>query len=146
MSNPKIRVPRAVGETSATAEQRRSITRRRGVPHEDNFNGRASDTFEKVGQDEWWAQGGGGGRGGGCFGGDFGDDAATLARAAQWRRENPDLAVRQAEFFHSLWDDPGGAVAKEELLALGLSPDYRHECGICDRDYMLRRGCPCCRD
>ena len=26
------------------------------------------------------------------------------------------------------------------------SPDYRHECGICDRDYMLRRGCPCCRD
>ena len=71
---------------------------------------------------------------------------ATLARAAQWRRENPDLAVRQAEFFHSLWDDPGGAVAKEELLALGLSPDYRHECGICDRDYMLRRGCPCCRD
>ena len=48
----------------------------------------------------------------------------------QWRRENPDLAVRQAEFFHSLWDDPGGAVAKEELLALGLSPDYRHECGI----------------
>ena len=77
---------------------------------------------------------------------DFGDDDATLARAAQWRRENPDLAVRQAEFFHSLWDDPGGAVAKEELLALGLSPDYRHECGICDRDYMLRRGCPCCRD
>mgnify|MGYP006929199782 CR=1 FL=1 len=48
--------------------------------------------------------------------------------------------------FHSLWNDPGGAVAKEELLALGLSPDYRHECGICDRDYMLRRGCPCCRD
>jgi hypothetical protein len=93
------------------------------------------------------AQGGGGGRGGGsCFGGDFGDDAATLARAAQWRRDNPDLAVRQAEFFHSLWDDPGGAVAEEELLALGLSPDYRHECGICDRDYMLRRGCPCCRD
>jgi hypothetical protein len=40
--------------------------------------------------------------------------------------------VRQAEFFHSLWDDPGGAVAKEELLALGLSPDYSqaHECGI----------------
>ena len=29
----------------------------------------------------------------------------------------------------SLWDDPGGAVAKEELLALGLSPDHRHECG-----------------
>ena len=23
------------------------------------------------------------------------------------------------------------------LLALELSPDYRHECGICDRDYML---------
>ena len=37
-------------------------------------------------------------------------------------------------------------MAKEELLALELSPDYRHECGICDRDYMLRRGCPCCRD
>ena len=52
----------------------------------------------------------------------------------------------QAEFFHSLGLDPGGAVAKEELLALELSPDYRHECGICDRDYMLRRGCPCCRD
>ena len=55
-------------------------------------------------------------------------------------------AERQAEFFQSLGLDPGGAVAKEELLALELSPDYRHECGICDRDYMLRRGCPCCRD
>ena len=94
-------------------------------------------------EDEWWAQGGGRG---GCLGGDFGDDAATIARAAQWQRDNPELAERQAEFFHSLWDDPGGAVAKEELLALELSPDYRHECGICDRDYMLRRGCPCCRD
>ena len=61
-------------------------------------------------------------------------------------RDNPELAERQAEFFHSLWDDPGGTVAKEELLALGLSPDYRHECGICEHDYMLRRGCPCCRD
>ena len=51
------------------------------------------------------------------------------------------------KFFHSLWDDPGGAVAKEgSCWPLGLSPDYRHECGICDRDYMLRRGCPCCRD
>ena len=96
-------------------------------------------------EDEWWAQGGGG-RGGGCFGGDFGDDAATLARAAQWHRDNPELAERQAEFFHSLWDDPGGAVAKEELLALQLSPDLYYECGICDRDYMLRRGCPCRRD
>ena len=37
-------------------------------------------------------------------------------------------------------------VAKEELLALSLSPDYRLECDICDRNYMLRRGCPCCRD
>ena len=68
------------------------------------------------------------------------------SRAAQWQRDNPELAERQAEFFHSLGLDPGGAVAKEELLALELSPDYRHECGICDRDYMLRRGCPCCRD
>ena len=34
---------------------------------------------------------------------------------------------------------PGGAVAKvggSELLSLGLSPDYRQECGICDRNYM----------
>jgi hypothetical protein len=74
------------------------------------------ESGSEAAEDEWRAQGVGGGRGGGCFGGDFGDDAATLARAAQWRRENPDLAVRQAEFFHSLWDDPGGAVAKEELL------------------------------
>ena len=80
------------------------------------------------------------------IGGDFGDDAATLARAAAWRRENPELAERQAEFFHRLWDNPGGAVKKETLLALELSPDYRHECVICDRDYMLRRGYPCCRD
>merc|ERR1711865_1113192 len=86
-------------------------------------------------EDEWWGQGGGG-----CCGGESGDDAATIARAAQWQRDNPDLAERQAEFFHSLWDDPGGAVAKGELLALGLSPDYRHECGICECDYMLRRG------
>ena len=87
-----------------------------------------------------------GGRGDSCFGGDFGDDAATLKRAAAWRGENPELAARQAEFFHRLWDNPGGAVKKEKLLALELSPDYRHECGICDRDYMLRRGCQCCRD
>ena len=33
-------------------------------------------------------------------------------------------------------------MAKEELLALELSPDYRHECGICDRDYTLRRVAP----
>ena len=52
---------------------------------------------------------------GGCLGGDFGDDAATIARAAQWQRDNPELAERQAEFFHSLGLDPGGAVAKEEL-------------------------------
>ena len=45
------------------------------------------------------------------------------------------LRERQAEFFHRLWDNPGGAVKKETLLALELSPDYRHECGICDRDY-----------
>ena len=94
-------------------------------------------------EDEWWAQGGGRG---GCFGGDFGDDAATLARAAAWQRENPELAEKQAEFFHRLGLDPGGVVAKEELLALSLSPDYRLECDICDRNYMLRRGCPCCRD
>ena len=85
-------------------------------------------------------------RGSGCFGGDFGDDAATLARAAAWQRENPELAEKQAEFFHRLRLDPGGVVAKEELLALSLSPDYRLECDICDRNYMLRRGCPCCRD
>ena len=49
---------------------------------------------------------------------------------------------------HHSWDDPGGAGrrAKEELLALQLSPDLYYECGICDRDYMLRRGCPCRRD
>ena len=39
-------------------------------------------------------------------------------------------------FFHRLWDNPGGAVKKETLLALELSADYRHECGICDRDYI----------
>ena len=43
-----------------------------------------------------------------------------LARAAAWRRENPELAERQAEFFHDLWDDPGGAVKREKLLALEL--------------------------
>jgi hypothetical protein len=90
------------------------------------------------------------------FGGDFGDDSATLARAAAWRRENPELAEKQAEFFHRLWDNPGGAVTKDDVRRSGdaagaralHSPraDYRHECGICDRDYMLRRGCQCCRD
>ena len=49
---------------------------------------------------------------------DFGDDA--VARAAAWRRENPELAERQVEFFHRLWDNPGGAVKKEKLLALEL--------------------------
>jgi hypothetical protein len=39
------------------------------------------------------------------------------------------LFLGSSSSFHSLWDDPGGAVAKEELLALRLSPDYRHECG-----------------
>jgi hypothetical protein len=37
-------------------------------------------------------------------------------------RENLDLAVRQAEFFHSLWDDPGGAVAKE--LGVWCTPGW----------------------
>jgi len=77
------------------------------------------ESGSEAAEDEWWAQGGGGGRGRGCFGGDFGDDAATLARATQWRRDNPDLAVRQAEFFHSLWDDPGGAVAKRSCWRSG---------------------------
>eukprot|EP00964_Phaeocystis_antarctica_P093629 scaffold60463_cov63-Phaeocystis_antarctica.AAC.1 len=34
--------------------------------------------------------------------------AATLARAAAWQRENPELAEKQAEFFHRLGLDPGG--------------------------------------
>ena len=37
------------------------------------------------------------------------------------------------EFFHGLWDNPGGAVKKETLLALELSPDYRHEKYRCVR-------------
>jgi len=32
-------------------------------------------------------------------------------------------SVPQAEFFHRLWDNPGGAVKKEKLLVLELSPD-----------------------
>ena len=47
---------------------------------------------------------------------------------SQWRRENPDLAVRQAEFFHSLWDDPGGAVAKEKSIYLSLSQRIAGKC------------------
>ena len=46
---------------------------------------------------------------------------ARAGGRAQWQRDNPDLAERQAEFFHSLWDDPGGAVAKEELLGSRLT-------------------------
>ena len=46
---------------------------------------------------------------------------------------------RQAEFFHRLWDSPGGAVKKETLLALELSPDYRHECVICDYKHVAPR-------
>ena len=47
-----------------------------------------------------------------------------------------------AEFFRrlSLW--PGRVVARSELLTLSLSADFRFECGICERNYMLRRGCP----
>ena len=30
---------------------------------------------------------------------------------------------------------------KETLLALDLSPDHRHECGICDRDYGTHACC-----
>ena len=41
-------------------------------------------------------------------------------RGRRWRRENPELAERQAELFHRLWDNPGGAVKKEKLLALEL--------------------------
>ena len=59
--------------------------------------------------------------------GDFGDDSATaptLARAAAWRRENPELAEKQAPSSSTASgnrDNPGGAV-KETLLALELSP------------------------
>ena len=53
-------------------------------------------------EEEWWAQAGRAeagvcvcGHGGGCcFGGDFGDDDATLALGATWRRENPELAEK----------------------------------------------------
>ena len=76
----------------------------------------------------------------GC--GDFGDDAVTLARAAAWQRENPELRLRGRPSSSTLGGP--GAVKKETLLALELSPDYRHECGICYRNYMLRCGCPCC--
>jgi hypothetical protein len=81
-----------------------------------------------------------------CFGGDFGDDAVTLARAAAWRREIRSLLRGRPSSSTAYRTRPGGAVKKETLRALELSPDYRHECGICDRNYMLRRGCPCCRD
>ena len=59
--------------------------------------------------------------------GDFGDDSATaptLAWAAAWRRENPELAEKQAPSSSTASgnrDNPGGAV-KETLLALELSP------------------------
>jgi hypothetical protein len=81
-----------------------------------------------------------------CFGGDFGDDAVTLARAAAWRREIRSLLRGRPSSSTAYRTRPGGAVKKETLRALELSSDYRHECGICDRNYMLRRGCPCCRD
>ena len=66
---------------------------------------------------------------------------ATLARAAAWRRENPDGAAgaggsRPAEFFHRLRLDPPArpgrrrAWRKEELMPLSLSPDYRLECDM----------------
>jgi hypothetical protein len=107
-------------------------------------------------EEEWWAQAGRAeagvcvcGHGGGCcFGGDFGDDDATLALGATWRRENPELAeklqtdrvVRLPPTASGTNKQPTRAApwrSKETLLALELSPDYRHECGICDRDYML---------
>jgi hypothetical protein len=48
--------------------------------------------------------------------------------------------------------NPGGAMKKETRLGRRSSsrPTTLYtgtiECGICDRDYMLRRGCQCCRD
>ena len=36
-------------------------------------------------------------------------------------------------------DNPGSAVKKETLLALELSPDYRHECVICDYTHVAPR-------
>ena len=36
-------------------------------------------------------------------------------------------------------DNPGSAVKKETLLALELSPDYRHECVICDYKHVAPR-------
>ena len=100
------------------------------------------ESGSSVASDEWWAQGGG--RGDSCFGGDYGDDAAELERGEAERRENPALAEKRVEFFRGLV--AGAAVEKRELLALSLSLDYTFECGLCDRDYKLRRGCPCCRD
>ena len=75
---------------------------------------------------------------------------AAVQKAAAATRpltsEEEYIVLEQGVPFHRLGLDPGGVVAKEELLALSLSPDYRLECDICDRNYMLRRGCPCCRD
>jgi len=88
------------------------------------------------------------GRGGGCFGGDFGARRrdARAARAAQWQRDNPDLLLRgrpprvlpQPLGRPGLRRGEGGAAGAR---ALQDSPDYRHECGICDRDYMLPACC-----
>ena len=67
-------------------------------------------------------------------------------RAAEEQRANPVLAEGRSEFFRRLSLEPVRVVARSELLALSLSADFRFECGICERNYMLRSGCPCSRD
>jgi len=44
----------------------------------------------------------------------------SRGRPSQWQRDNPDLAERQAEFFH-LWDDPGSWWRSGSRLTTGTS-------------------------
>jgi hypothetical protein len=60
---------------------------------------------------------------------------------------NPALARQRAAFFRSLQGErPGAAIPTEELRALELHEQYSFACPLCDRQYLLRKGCPCVQD
>ena len=75
----------------------------------------------------------------------------SLKRLQKWASADhlvhPVLAKERAEFFRSIQGErPGGAIPTSELVALSLSEHYSFACPLCDRQYMLRKGCPCAND
>jgi hypothetical protein len=69
----------------------------------------------------------------------------SLRRLQSWAAaDQPVKPKERAEFFRDIVRErPGAAIPTSELLALALPEHQSTPCPLCDRPYMLRKGCPC---